>query len=396
MEFLDRVEEKQRLDGFLCSEMKILFVCPTDPRETSYGGQQRTHVLWRGLRTVGDVRTVVPVPHKGQEERDEQNHIYKVCLERRYSIGWFFQRLASRLFPQVSLPLGLKAVLPRDIPIPDVCVARTLWVAARFGMWRMAPLFVDVDDTPTVDFSLANPHKRFKRWLLQKWQNWICAKAKVLWVPDPDQIEGLRPFRATHLPNIPIGEIAPVDRSKVDPNRLLFLGYLAHQPNIVAVDWFLENFWVELKRRFPSLVLDIIGGGLPTNYAAKWSSYRDAVVHGFVQDVVPFFERSLALITPMRIGSGTCIKVLESLARGVPVISTDQGLRGIFKSERTASNGIFSFCNISDLRKAIEDCAREQSGDCKAEFIANGFTQEVVNDILRSSFERDWADRELI
>ena len=26
--------------------MKILFVCPTDPRETSYGGQQRTHVLW--------------------------------------------------------------------------------------------------------------------------------------------------------------------------------------------------------------------------------------------------------------------------------------------------------------------------------------------------------------
>lgn len=376
--------------------MKILFVCPTDPRETSYGGQQRTHVIWKGLRSVGDVWTVVPVSHRRQEERDEQNRIYKVCLERRYSTGWFFQRLGFQLFPQVAFPLGLKATSLGDLPIPDVCVARTLWVAARFGMWRKPPLFVDVDDTPAVDFSLANPHKRFKRWLLQKWQNWVCAKAKVLWVPDPDQIEGLKPFKATHLPNIPVGNISPVDRSKVDPNRLLFLGYLAHRPNIVAVDWFLENFWVELKKRFPNLVLDVVGGGLPSDYVDRWSSYRDVVLHGFVQDVTPFFERSLALITPMRIGSGTCIKVLESLARGVPVISTEQGLRGILKSERTASNGIFSFCNISDLRKAIEDCVHEQMGVRNAEFIANGFTQEAVNCILKACFECDRADKELI
>lgn len=373
--------------------MKILFVCPTDPRETSYGGQQRTHVLWKGLRTVGDVRTVVPVPHKWQEERDEQNHIYKVCLERRYSIGWFVQRLVFRLFPQVAFPFGLKAALPGGVPVPDVCVARTLWVAARFKTWKDAPLFVDVDDTPTVDFKLANPHKRFKSWLLKKWQNWICAKAKLLWVPDPEQVEGLNPFKATHLPNIPIGEIAPVDRSKVDPNRLLFLGYLAHRPNIVAVDWFLENFWPELKKHFPNLQLDVVGGGLPEGYKIKWSSYSDVTLHGFVQDVVPFFERSLALITPMKIGSGTCIKVLESLARGVPVISTDQGLRGILTSKRTASNGIFSFCNIGDLKKAIEDSAREQSGDYKAEFIANGFTQGVVNGILKAGLECDRRDK---
>lgn len=364
--------------------MTILFICSNDPRMTSYGGLQRTHVIWKGLRTVGKVWTVVPVPHKWQEEHDEQNRIYKVCLERRYSIGWFFQRLIFRLFPQVAFPLGLKTALPGDFPIPDVCVARTLWVAARFGMWRMAPLFVDVDDTPTVDFSLSNPHKRFKCWLLRKWQNWICAKAKVLWVPDPEQIEGLKPFKATHLPNIPIGDISPVDRSKVDPSRLLFLGYLAHQPNIVAVDWFLENFWVELKRRFPDLVLDVVGGGLPQEYVAKWSSYCDVVLHGFVQDVVPFFERDLALITPMRIGSGTCIKVLESLAHGVPVISTAQGLRGIPESERNAENGIFSFCCVNELMESIENCVVALKNGRSAEFIAAHFSQDVVDRRLLS------------
>lgn len=367
--------------------MKILFVCPTDPRETSYGGQQRTHVIWKGLQSVGDVWTVVPVPHKWQEERDEQNRIYKLCLERRYSLGWFVQRLLLRFFQQLAFPLGLKRdALSVALANPDVCIVRTLWVAARFGMWKLAPMFVDVDDTPTVDFRLANPHKRFKSWLLQKWQNWICAKAKLLWVPDPEQIEGLKPFKATHLPNIPIGDIAPVDRSKVDQNRLLFLGYLAHRPNILALDWFLENFWNELKNRFPGLKLDVVGGGLPEEYKAKWSIFQDVVLHGFIRDVVPFFERSLALITPMRIGSGTCIKVLESLARGVPVVSTPQGLRGIGESNRVAANGIYAFSSCDELVGALSRLTDIVSGvnTTRASFmLAAQYTQSVVDEILR-------------
>lgn len=367
--------------------MKILFVCPTDPRETSYGGQQRTHVIWKGLQSVGEVWTVVPVPHKWQEERDEQNRIYKLCLEWRYSLGWFVQRLLFRFFSQLAFPLGLRRdALSAALANPDVCIARTLWVAARFGMWKLAPLFVDVDDTPTVDFKLANPKKRFKHWLLEKWQNWICAKSKLLWVPDPEQVEGLKPFRVAHLPNIPIGDISPVDRSKVDPNRLLFLGYLAHHPNIVALDWFLENFWDALKKRFPSLILDVVGGGLPEEYKAKWSAYQDVVLHGFVQDVVPFFERSLALITPMRIGSGTCIKVLESLARGVPVVSTPQGLRGIGESNRVAANGIYAFSTCDELAGALSRLTDIVSGvnTTRASFMfAAQYTQSVVDEILR-------------
>ena len=367
--------------------MKILFVCPTDPRETSYGGQQRTHVIWKGLQSVGDVWTVIPVPHKWQEERDEQNRIYKLCLERRYSLGWFVQRLLVRFFPQLAFPLGLRRdALSAALANPDVCIARTLWVAARFGMWQLAPLFVDVDDTPTVDFKLANPRKRFKHWLLEKWQNWICAKAKLLWVPDPEQVEGLKPFKVAHLPNISIGDISPVDRSKVDPNRLLFLGYLAHHPNIVALDWFLENFWDALKKRFPSLILDVVGGGLPEEYKAKWSAYQGVVLHGFVQDVVPFFERSLALITPMRIGSGTCIKVLESLARGVPVVSTPQGLRGISESNRVAANGVYAFSTLGELEGVLlrlTDIVSEVNTARKSFPLAVQYTQSAVDEILR-------------
>lgn len=367
--------------------MKILFVCPTDPRETSYGGQQRTHVIWKGLQTVGEVWTVVPVAHKRLEERDVQNRIYKLCLERRYSASWFVQRIVFWMFPQLAVPMGLKLVsMFEHIPAPDVCVARTLWVAARFRMWKIAPLFVDVDDTPTVDFRLANPRKKLKCWVLKKWQDWVCIKARMLWVPDPEQIEGLKPFNAEHLPNVPVGDYSPVDRSKVDMNRILFLGYLAHRPNVVAVEWFLKNIWVVLKQNLPDIKLDVVGGGLPSEYNERWSQYQDVKLYGFVRDVVPFFERSLALVTPMQIGSGTCIKVLESLARGVPVVSTAQGLRGIPVSDRRIENGLLQFSNGAELAECLLALRRYGDGDSRfGAYVEKHYSQAHVSEILKRS-----------
>lgn len=367
--------------------MKILFIAQTDPRLTSFGGQQRTNVLWKGLQSVGDVWTVVPVPHKWMEERDDKDRIYKICLERRYSVGWFVQRLISRFLPHLALPIGIRMSKIYEVVAvtPDVCVARTLWVAARFCAWKVAPLFVDVDDTPTVDFKLANPQRRFGLWLLQKWQSWVCTKAKGLWVPDPDQIRGLNHNGAAWLPNIPLGEVTLVNRKEVNPNRLLFLGYLAHRPNVVAVDWFLVNFWAGLKNVFPDLQLDVLGGGLPDGYKGKWRRYPGVELHGFVKDTVPFFAQSLALITPMRIGSGTCIKVVESLARGVPVISTGQGLRGIPECDRVAKNGIYPFAELQEVVAAIRHCVVDLNKQGVLHFsIAKRFTQQAVNGILQN------------
>ena len=52
-------------------------------------------------------------------------------------------------------------------------------------------------------------------------------------------------------------------------------------------------------------------------------------VAGFVPDTAPWFERARALVVPLRIGGGTRLKILESLARGVPVLSTTLGCEGL-------------------------------------------------------------------
>ena len=48
-----------------------------------------------------------------------------------------------------------------------------------------------------------------------------------------------------------------------------------------------------------------------------------------VPDMRRFLSAADAVIVPLRFGSGTRLKILESFAAGVPVISTEKGAEGI-------------------------------------------------------------------
>ncbi|HEY7544854.1 MAG TPA: glycosyltransferase, partial [Blastocatellia bacterium] len=50
---------------------------------------------------------------------------------------------------------------------------------------------------------------------------------------------------------------------------------------------------------------------------------------GTVEDVRPYYGEALASIVPLRVGSGSRLKILESFAAGVPVISTRLGAEGL-------------------------------------------------------------------
>jgi glycosyltransferase involved in cell wall biosynthesis len=50
---------------------------------------------------------------------------------------------------------------------------------------------------------------------------------------------------------------------------------------------------------------------------------------GWVDDLDSVLGSAAALVSPLRIGSGTKIKVLEALARGLPVVATPHGVLGL-------------------------------------------------------------------
>ena len=52
-------------------------------------------------------------------------------------------------------------------------------------------------------------------------------------------------------------------------------------------------------------------------------------VTGYVSDIRPYIVNSQVYVVPMRMGSGTKLKVMEAMAMKIPVVSTTMGAEGI-------------------------------------------------------------------
>lgn len=109
--------------------------------------------------------------------------------------------------------------------------------------------------------------------------------------------------------------------------RLLFLGNLLHPPNSVALRFFLQKVWPGIRRRNADLQLDVIGE--PGRFRGAGEDPPGVIFHGVVEDVRPFLAASCLMVAPILSGSGTRLKVLESFASGLPVISTPLGCEGL-------------------------------------------------------------------
>jgi glycosyltransferase involved in cell wall biosynthesis len=113
------------------------------------------------------------------------------------------------------------------------------------------------------------------------------------------------------------------------PKYILFCGSLGFLPNAEGLHWFCKRIWPSIVQRFPNLRLLIIGmGELPEKYLGVKAT-KNIEFTGAVEDVKIWYDRAAIAVVPLLTGSGTRLKVLESMAMGVPVVSTEVGAEGI-------------------------------------------------------------------
>jgi sugar transferase (PEP-CTERM/EpsH1 system associated) len=108
---------------------------------------------------------------------------------------------------------------------------------------------------------------------------------------------------------------------------IVFVGHMDYHANIDAVTWFSRVAWPEISRTHPALHFMIVGRD-PSPEVRALASDRIHVT-GTVADVRPFYASAVAAVVPLRVGSGTRLKILEAMAAGVPVVSTKLGAEGI-------------------------------------------------------------------
>ena len=111
--------------------------------------------------------------------------------------------------------------------------------------------------------------------------------------------------------------------------RLLFLGTLDWEPNRRAVDFIVLEIWPLIRERCPDVVFDLVGANPPRSAIRLSMSDSRFRVHGFVDNVEPFFNSGGIFVCPITDGGGTKLKLLDALAMGMPTIAHPIACEGL-------------------------------------------------------------------
>ena len=125
-----------------------------------------------------------------------------------------------------------------------------------------------------------------------------------------------------------------------EPHTLLFLGSWRHDPNRVAVDWFMRHVMPLILEQEPETKLVIVGSDPPAAHLyADYTGHMEML--GFVEDVRDPLARYALFVCPILSGSGVRVKLLEAFAAGIPVVSTGVGAEGLATKDG-------EFCALAD------------------------------------------------
>jgi glycosyltransferase involved in cell wall biosynthesis len=139
-------------------------------------------------------------------------------------------------------------------------------------------------------------------------------------------------FGVTRVSEIPTGVNIEYFAAPPSSERfadLVFIGSMDWLPNIDGVRYFVREVLPLIRRRRPGCTFGIAGRTPVPWVAALPRQDPHIFVTGTVPDVRPYLWGSTISIVPLRIGGGTRLKIYESMAAGVPVVSTTIGAEGL-------------------------------------------------------------------
>ncbi len=123
-------------------------------------------------------------------------------------------------------------------------------------------------------------------------------------------------------------------RPRPTKNNLCYVGNLRWHPNVAGLDWFCRDVWPKIRARVPDATFEIAGVGLKPDASGRlpvpdaWKVPGVTTI-GFLEDLEPLYERSLAMLAPVFGGSGVRVKMLEGFRAGMPVVTTPDGAFGL-------------------------------------------------------------------
>jgi glycosyltransferase involved in cell wall biosynthesis len=111
--------------------------------------------------------------------------------------------------------------------------------------------------------------------------------------------------------------------------KLMYVGFLGWEANVVGLLWFIENVWPRLLQQHPDLLFDIVGKNPDERLLTAAAIYPGIKLRGFVEDLQTVYQEARVSVAPLLFGSGMKVKVLDAMARGMPTVTTPVGAEGV-------------------------------------------------------------------
>ena len=155
------------------------------------------------------------------------------------------------------------------------------------------------------------------------------------------------------------------------PDTVIYPGALTYDANLDAVRWFAAEVWPIVRRARPNARFLVTGktDGVDTASLAQTPGLQ---LTGYLPDVRPTLAAAQVCVIPLRQGGGSRLKVLEAMALGVPVLSTNKGTEGLEVEDGR-------HCVVADEAEVFASALNRLLGDQDAgQRLARAALDEVV------------------
>ncbi len=134
---------------------------------------------------------------------------------------------------------------------------------------------------------------------------------------------------------------------------IVFAGSFKWMQNVDAAKYLITSLWPKIKESVADVSLWIVG-----NNATEYIKSDDnrIVITDSVEDIREVYSKSTLLLAPIRIGGGTKFKILESMASGLPIVTTPSGVEGLGNN----TNGIIVAQKEEDLITATVKLLKDE------------------------------------
>jgi O-antigen biosynthesis protein len=179
-----------------------------------------------------------------------------------------------------------------------------------------------------------------------------------------------------------------MQREPILNQRIIFVAGFGHPPNTDAAKWFVKEILPEIVDRIGDVEVYLIGSN-PSDEVKALASEK-IIVTGYVTDeqLLAYYLSARVAVVPLRYGAGIKNKVIEAMAYGTPLVTTDvgaQGLESLAEVTPVKSDAIefaASVCDIINDDQLWRSCSKNG-----ALFVEQHFSAAAMNNMLQKALD---------